>query len=207
MNNDDVYAEGLLNSALDPRTQPPAIRDFLSAEAELVRTLVPLGGRVVDIGCGTGRHLIAMKDDVSQGVGVDYEKAYIAEAIRQRPNRRLQFLVGDATAVPLDADFDRAVCLTNTWGTMADKMAVVDEMKRLAPAEGARILSVYAPPSIPARKEWYRNLGHDIDSVTEERVVTKGGFITEHFTEERLRGLIGPCKIQPIGKIAFVAQY
>lgn len=168
---------------------------------------MPLGGRVVDIGCGSGRHLIALKDDVSVGIGVDYEKAYIAEANRQKPNRHLQFVVGDATAVPLNTEFDRAVCLTNTWGTMDDKAAVIGEMKRLAPVDGARILTVYAPPSIPSRKEWYRNLGHEVESVDEERIVTKAGFVTEHFTEARLESFIGPCKLQRIGNIAFVAQF
>jgi len=50
MTNDQVYAAGLLNKALDPATQPEAIRAFLRAEEELVRDLVPRGGRVVDLG-------------------------------------------------------------------------------------------------------------------------------------------------------------
>jgi hypothetical protein len=35
MSNDEVYAAGLLNRALDPATQSPEIRAFLQAEIEL----------------------------------------------------------------------------------------------------------------------------------------------------------------------------
>ena len=37
MSNDQAYAAGLLNKALDPATQPEAIRAFLRAEEVLVR--------------------------------------------------------------------------------------------------------------------------------------------------------------------------
>ncbi len=90
MTNDEAYAAGILNRALDPSSQPEAIRDFLRAEERLV---------------------------------------------------------ADATAVPLDVEFDVALCLTNTWGTMSDKLAVLGEMRRLAPKPGSRILTVFAPPS------------------------------------------------------------
>ena len=35
MSNDDVYAAGLLNRALDPATQPLTIQAFLRAEIDL----------------------------------------------------------------------------------------------------------------------------------------------------------------------------
>ena len=57
MSNEQVYAGGLLNRALDPTTQPPEIRAFLQAEVDLLRDLILDGMRVVDLGCGTGRHL------------------------------------------------------------------------------------------------------------------------------------------------------
>ena len=36
MSNDEVYAAGLLNRALDPATQPPEIQAFLRAELDLL---------------------------------------------------------------------------------------------------------------------------------------------------------------------------
>ena len=206
MNNDEVYAQGLLNKALDPSTQPPAIRSFLQQEFTLLRRLIPQGSRVLDFGCGMGRHLIDLRDHVACGVGFDYERAYIAEAFRLGAGINRHFFVADATAVPLAISFDNAVCLTNTWGTMTDKTAVLNEMRRLSPAAGSRLLTVYAATSVPARREWYANMGHQVLDATDRKIVADGGFTSEHFTEARLRELLGPCKLHSIGDIAYVAQ-
>lgn len=206
MTNDDVYAAGLLNKALDPATQPEAIRAFLRAEEGLVRELVPRRGRVVDFGCGMGRHLIGLRDVVALGVGIDYEWTYIAAANRRKPGGPLHFLVADATRVPLRARFDAALCLTNTWGTMSDKLAVLGEMRRLAPATGTRLITVYAATSVAPRRQWYANLGHEVVESTAEHLRTSGGFVSEHFTEDRLRSLIGDCAIRAIGDVAYLVQ-
>ena len=149
MSNDDVYAGGLLNRALDPATQPPEIQRFLRAELDLVREVIEDGMRVLDVGCGTGRHLLLLRDRLGHSVGLDYERSYIAEAAQHAGAGRLHFITGDATAIPLVAEFDFAVCLTNTWGTMADKAGVLREMRRLAPRPYTRLLSVYSESSIP----------------------------------------------------------
>jgi SAM-dependent methyltransferase len=206
MTNDQVYAAGLLNRALDPATQPEAIRAFLRAEEVLVRGLVPRRGRVVDFGCGLGRHLIGLRDVVALGVGIDSEWTYIAEANRRKPGGPLHFLVADAARVPLRARFDAALCLTNTWGTMRDQRAVLGEMRRLAPETGTRLITVYAPTSVAPRRQWYTNLGHEVVESTDEHLRTRGGFVSEHFTEDRLRSLIGDCAIHAIGDVAYLAQ-
>ncbi len=202
MSNDDVYAGGLLNRALDPASQPPEIQAFLGAEIALLRNVIKDGMRVLDVGCGTGRHLILLRDRLRLGVGVDYERSYIAEAARRGGTGHLHFIVGDATAIPLVAEFDFATCLTNTWGTMADKAGVLDEMRRLAPRPRTRLLSVFSESSVPARREWYRRLGHAVVEETDEYLLTDGGLRSEHFTESRLRGLVGDCTMRPVADIA-----
>jgi len=206
MTNDRVYAAGLLNEALDPATQPEAIRAFLRAEEVLMRELVPRRGRVVDFGCGMGRYLIGLRDVVALGVGIDTEWTYIAEANRLQPDGPLHFLVADAARVPLRSRFDATLCLTNTWGTMSDKLAVLGEMRRLAPKTGTRLITVYASTSVAPRRQWYSNLGHEVVEVTDEHIRTSGGFVSEHFTEQRLRRVIGDCAISAIGDVAYLAQ-
>ena len=207
MSNEDVYAAGLLNRALDPATQPAAIQAFLRAELDLLHDVITDGMRVLDVGCGTGRHLLLVSDRLRLGVGVDYEHSYIAEAHRRAGGRHLHFITAEATAIPVLAAFDFAVCLTNTWGTMRDKTGVLTEMRRLAPKARTRLLSVYSTASVPSRREWYRRLGHAVVEETPEYLLTEGGFRSEHFSEARLRSLVGECAIRPLTDIAYVVTF
>jgi SAM-dependent methyltransferase len=206
MSNDEVYAGGLLNRALDPATQPAEIRAFLRAEIELLKETITEGMAVVDVGCGTGRHLALLRDRVRIGVGVDYEHAYVVEAHRGGA-RPVHFVTGDATRLPIRARFDLATCLTNTWGTMSDKSGVLSEMRRCAPRPGMRLLSDYSEASIPARREWYRRLGQVVVTESDEYLMTDGGFRSEHFTEARLRQLVGDCTVRPLAGIAYIVTF
>jgi ubiquinone/menaquinone biosynthesis C-methylase UbiE len=207
MTNDDVYASGLLNRALDPATQPPAIQAYLRAEIELLHETIPSGARLLDVGCGTGRHLVLLRERVSLGVGLDYERSYVAEARRRSGSHPLHFVAGDATAMPLLPSFDSAICVTNTWGTMSDKAGVLSEMRRLAPGPGTRLVSVYSSESVPARREWYSRLGHAVLEETDEYLATEGGFRSEQFSETRLRSIVGACSIRPLAGIGFIVRF
>lgn len=207
MSNEEVYAAGLLNRALDPATQPPEIQAFLQAELDLLHDVIKQGMRVIDVGCGTGRHLLLLRDRLRLGLGVDYERSYIAEANRRAGGRHLHFVTADATVLPVLAAFDFAMCLTNTWGTMSDKAGVLREMRRVAPKPHTRLLSVYSEASVPSRRAWYRRLGHAVSDETRECLVTEGGFRSEHFSEARLRSLVGECIIHPVTDVAYVVTF
>ena len=204
MSNEQVYAAGLLNRALDPATQPPEIRAFLQAEIDLLNDIVVEGMSMIDVGCGTGRHLIMLRNRLRTGVGVDYEHAYVVDARRRGGASRLHFVTGDATCLPIRAQFDLAVCMTNTWGTMNTQSGVLNEMRRCVPQPRMRLLSVFAEVSVAARREWYRRLGHTVVEESAEYLMTESGFRSEHFTKARLQCLVGDCAIRPCADIAYI---
>jgi len=204
MSNDDVYASGLLLRALDPATQPAEIRSFMQAEMDLLRALVDQETTWLDVGCGAGRHLGSLRGAYRSGVGVDYEYAYVAEARRRFNDARLHFVTGDATRLPLRATFDIATCMTNTWGTMSDKPAVLDEMRRCA---RRRYLSVFSMESVPARHEWYRRFGHPVVEESPEWLMTEGGLRSEHFTEARLRALVGDADVRRCAGVGYIVAF
>ena len=207
MANEEVYAGGLLNRALDPATQPSAIQAYLQAELELLNEVFAGEIAVLDLGCGTGRHLAMFEDRLRLGVGVDYEHSYLAAALGRIRTRRLHFVTADATAVPLAFAFDLAICMTNTWGTMSDKAGVLQEMRRLSPRPRSRLLSVYSPASVSARREWYRRLDQPVLEVGGEYILTQEGFRSEHFTADMLRALVGDCDIRPLADIGYAVFF
>jgi hypothetical protein len=84
---------------------------------------------------------------------------------------------------------------------------VLREMRRCAPRQGTRLVSVFSESSVPARREWYERFGHPIASESPEHLTTAGGLRSEHFTEVRLRSLVGDCTIRPLAGIAYAAIF
>jgi SAM-dependent methyltransferase len=97
------------------------------------------GARVLDLGCGTGRHAIALRRRGMRVAGVDSSAKLLALA-RDRAARVGAFpswILGDTRELPLRAgSFDAAIYLFNTigYGTDAEALAMLREARRCAPA-------------------------------------------------------------------------
>ena len=188
MANEEVYAGGLLNRALDPATQPPEIQAYLQAEIDLLNEVIrrrawPCSTSAAAPG-GTWPCLRIVYASASAWTTSIRISSPHAARVR---TQHLHFVTADATAVPLAYGFDLAICMTNTWGTMSDKAGVLREMRRLSPRPRSRLLSVYSPASVPARREWYRRLEQPVLEVSDEYILTQEGFRSEHFSADRLR--------------------
>lgn len=114
-------------------------RDDASARREVGALLKTLhlrpSLRAVDIACGAGRHLRAMRDMGFDAVGVDLSQPLLDEAAAQRDLRR-HVVRGDVRALPYaDATFDLATNLFTSFGYFDD-----DAANRQALAEMARLL-------------------------------------------------------------------
>jgi SAM-dependent methyltransferase len=65
------------------------------------------GGRIVDLCCGTGAHLLDVADGADAAIGIDFSERYIETANREAREKRLatvSFVLGDARRIPLAAN-------------------------------------------------------------------------------------------------------
>lgn len=114
---------------------------FHDEDLRYLRFLVPEGLRILDIGCGTGDLLAALKP--SHGVGVDFSAGMIEEARRLYP--QLEFKAGDAEDAgfmdSLAGPFD-VILIADTIGSLDDCQATLVSLHRLC-TRATRVIVVY----------------------------------------------------------------
>ena len=93
----------------EPFTQGTAGEcDFLEKELGFDKSL-----RIVDVGCGTGRHAIELTQRGYAVTGIDLSASQLARAREKAASRNLsiEFLQHDARALPFQNEFDVAIML------------------------------------------------------------------------------------------------
>jgi SAM-dependent methyltransferase len=116
---------------------------FHAEDNAYLRFLIPPGLRVLEIGCGTGDTLAALKP--SRGVGIDFSPAMIAEAGKAHPH--LEFRVGDAedptTLAGLSGPFD-VILIVDTLGFVEDVQALFGSLHPLCTRETRLVVAYYS---------------------------------------------------------------
>ena len=101
---------------------------FHQEDLRYLKFLIPEGARVLELGCGTGDLLAALKP--SFGVGVDFSAGMIAQARHAHPD--LTFLVGDiedaAFVRSLPGPFD-VIVVVDTLGALASARRRVSRLR------------------------------------------------------------------------------
>ncbi len=88
------------------RGQVKSYRAILDKYEELLK--LPAGGRILDIGCGTGAFIYCLAERGYQTVGVDFSSSMLQAASKSTQGMLIEFLQGDVTKgldFP-DASFD-----------------------------------------------------------------------------------------------------
>jgi SAM-dependent methyltransferase len=82
--------------------------DFLVGALRLAR-----GARILDVGCGVGRHSLELARRGYRVVGLDISNRFIQLAREAATRERLsaEFVVGDARDIRFQDEFDAAICL------------------------------------------------------------------------------------------------
>jgi cyclopropane fatty-acyl-phospholipid synthase-like methyltransferase len=98
--------------------------DFLLEEFKL-----PPGSRILDMGCGTGRHAIELAKRGYRMTGVDISSGMLAEAQKaaREADVEVEWIHGDATTFKSTKQFDAAICLCEgAFGLLGPKENACD---------------------------------------------------------------------------------
>jgi SAM-dependent methyltransferase len=114
------------------------------------------GTRLLDVGCGEGRHTVAAARDAGEVVGVDLDPGRLATAREDydtyADGTPGAFIRGDALSLPFtDGAFDVVVC-SEVLEHIPDYEAAIAELRRVCRTGGA--LAVSVPREGPERVCW-----------------------------------------------------
>jgi SAM-dependent methyltransferase len=102
----DGHAPEYMNNSFTKNTLAEV--DFIIEELDL-----PQGSRILDVGCGTGRHSIELARRGYVMTGVDISSGMLAEAQKaaKKAGVEIEWIKADATRFHSDKKFDAAICL------------------------------------------------------------------------------------------------
>ncbi|WP_165403956.1 class I SAM-dependent methyltransferase [Egicoccus halophilus] len=116
-------------------------------------------GSLLDVACGTGRHLAVFADEVGELAGLDGSPEMLAVAA-SRLTREVPLVEGDLRAFDLARTFDVVTCLFSSIGHVADAdeldAAVVAMARHVAPG-GSLLVEPWLTPE-RVRDEGVRDL-------------------------------------------------
>jgi SAM-dependent methyltransferase len=151
---------------------------------------VARGARVLDLACGAGRHLRALRAKGVRGVGMDLSAELLAEASRRTSGPVAR---GDLRALPFrDAAFDAVLCFFTSLGYFddaRDDAGAIAEVGRVLAPGGLFVVDLPDPAHVRThlvpRSE--RDAGQE--TLLEERRLSDGGRRVEKTVT--LRGAAG----------------
>jgi SAM-dependent methyltransferase len=128
-------------------------KDFLAEAADvsaLLRRICPNAERILDVGCGTGRHAEALvKEHGYQVDGLDIESGFLEIARTRCPEGR--FFRGDMASFNLDDSYDAVICLFSSIGYVrtTERLALAARSMRRHVAPGG--VAIIEPGFTPSK--------------------------------------------------------
>ncbi|HEU5110837.1 MAG TPA: class I SAM-dependent methyltransferase [Micromonosporaceae bacterium] len=108
-------------------------KDFATeaaAVARVVRERLPAAASLLDVACGTGEHLVHLREEFAEVAGLELSPGMLAAAERKLPGVDLH--LGDMRRFRLGRSFDAVCCLFSSIGYMASAAELDAAVARMA---------------------------------------------------------------------------
>jgi ubiquinone/menaquinone biosynthesis C-methylase UbiE len=198
------------NSYFENLHETKPFLEYLDKEIQEIKKIIP-GGKVLDVGCGSGRSTAILCDLAEEVMGIDFSKRLLEQAkekLQQKSN--VKFYLEDAKSTHFkDEEFDTIAILWNTFGNLhASRDKVLQEAKRILKPNGRIILSVFSEKVLSSYLEMLKENNLEIESQDEDYVFLKEGMISERFTKNKLKEIFNRYdlegEIKPLTEISYL---
>lgn len=134
--------------------------EITSAKLSICPELLPSGAasRVLDVGCGDGRHIAAAAARGCFAVGLDYDAGELAKARARPGGLSVNLIAGDASRLPFRAGAFEAVICTETLEHLPDDTGAMREIGRVLGDGG--MLHGAVPSHFTERLYWALSPGY-----------------------------------------------
>lgn len=110
---------------------------------------LPIGAQVLDIGCGMGRHAMALASSGYTVTGIDLSNILLDEALRYDEDVLVKWVQGDMRELPFEeGSFDATVNLFTSFGYFEaeeDNVNVLRQIRRVLREDGSFLIDFLNP--------------------------------------------------------------
>lgn len=125
-------------------------RRFSLFEQLIGHLALPVGSRVLELGCGAGTYVRRLAELGHSVVGIDYALPSLGRAVEADPGRKGRYLAADGHELPFTPEcFDLVVCI-GVLQAVSRPGPLLDEMIRVLRPEGLLVVEALNALEIPA---------------------------------------------------------
>ncbi len=135
-------------------------RHWHTAKHALARMPVEAGDTVVDLGCGSGYALRALREtaDIGRGVGLDGAPEMARNATSYTDDEQVEFLVGDFDLLPFATNSVDHIFSMEAFYYAPDPIHTLEEIRRILRPGGTFYCAVNYYEENTASHEWQDNI-------------------------------------------------